>query len=419
MGKQGNKKPQRQPTTDSEIEIRNTQYAICNDDIVALEQQLTSGVYPKRDVAIVQGEGAVVWDAEGHEYIDCVAGHGVANLGHCHPTVVEAITQQAQTLITCPEIFYNDRRAELLNRLSMHLPDGLDRIFICNSGAEAVEAAIKFARLSTGRPGVVATMRGFHGRTLGALSATWERKYREPFKPLVPAFSHVPFDNLERMEQAVNDDTAAVLVEIVQGEGGVRPGSPAYFQGMRELCDERGALLIIDEVQTGFGRTGRWFAIEHVGVVPDMMCLAKAIAGGVPMGAVAIGPAVADLPSGSHGTTFGGNPLACAAALAAIEAYERDGLIQHAAETGVYLMERLQTIESPLVREIRGLGLMIGIELKVRATPVLQNLMERRVLALPAGSTVVRLLPPLVITREQTDTVVDAITGALVEREYG
>ena len=383
--------------------------------VIELERQFTSGVYPKRDVAIVRGEGVRVWDAEGRAYIDCVAGHGVANLGHCHPKVVEAIAQQARTLITCPEVFYNDRRAELLSRLSARLPGGLNRVFLCNSGAEAVEGAIKFARLSTGRPGIVATMRGFHGRTLGALSATWERKYRAPFEPLVPAFSHVPFNNLDRMAQAVSDDTAAVLVEIVQGEGGVRPGPAEYFQGLRKLCDARGALLIVDEVQTGFGRTGRWFAVEHAGIVPDLMCLGKAIAGGVPMGAVAIGPAVAELPAGTHGSTFGGNPLACAAAVAALEAYQREGLIQRSAEMGRHLLERLQNVESPLIREVRGLSLMIGIELKTRVTPVLQDLMGRGVLALPAGPTVLRLLPPLVISREEVDAVVEAVSAALCQ----
>lgn len=395
----------------------NTQYAVRNTPIIELERQFTSGVYPKRDVAIVRGEGARVWDADGRVYIDCVAGHGVANLGHCHPAVVEAITQQARRLITCPEVFYNDRRAELLSRLSARLPDGLERIFLCNSGAEAVEGAIKFARLSTGRPGIVATMRGFHGRTLGALSATWKRKYRAPFEPLVPAFSHVPFDNLDRMAEAVDEETAAVLVEVVQGEGGVRPGSPEYFQGLRELCTARGVLLIIDEVQTGFGRTGRWFAVEQAGITPDLMCLGKAIAGGVPMGAVAIGPAVTELPTGVHGSTFGGNPLACAAAIAALEAYERDGLVQRAAEVGEYFLERLRAIESPLIREVRGLGLMLGVELKTRVMPVLQALMERGVLALPAGPTVLRLLPPLVIGREEIDVVVGAVEEVLAEEE--
>jgi LysW-gamma-L-lysine/LysW-L-ornithine aminotransferase len=386
-------------------------------DIIAVERSLTSGVYPKRDVVIVRGQGARLWDMEGREYIDCAAGQGVANLGHCHPRIVEAIARQSQTLITCPEIFYNDRRAELLAKLKELLPVGLDRLFLCNSGTEAVEAAIKFARLSTGRPAVVAAMRGFHGRTFGSLSATWERNYREPFEPLVPEFSHVPFDNLQAMESAVGEKTAAVIIEIVQGEGGVRPGSTDYFQGLRRLCDERGALLIIDEVQTGFGRTGKWFAFNHHDVVPDLLCLGKAIAGGLPMGAVAIGSRVACLPASSHGSTFGGNPLACAAAAAAIDAYEQEELIERSALIGNYLLDHLRELDSPLIREIRGVGLMAGIELKIRVTPILQSLMEMNVLALPAGPTVLRLLPPLVIGYEEIDAVIEAIRNALKSKQ--
>ncbi len=386
-----------------------------NPEIIELEDTFTSGVYPKREVALVRGAGASVWDADGREYIDCVADHGVANLGHCHPAVVQAITEQAQRLITCPEIFYNDRRAVLLSQLASRLPGELNRIFLCNSGAEAVEGAVKFARLSTGRPGIIATMRAFHGRTLGALSATWDKKYRQPFEPLVPGYTHVPFGNLDRMAEAMNDETAAVLIEIVQGEGGVRPGTPAYFQGLRDLCRERGVLLVVDEVQTGFGRTGRWFAVEHMGITPDIMCLGKAIAGGVPMGAIALGPAVSELPKGVHGSTFGGNPLACAAALAALAAFEQGNLIQRAAELGDYMQQQLQAIPSPAIREVRGLGLMIGVELKTRVVPILQTLMEQGVLALPAGPTVLRLLPPLVISREQIDTVVQAIDTVLAD----
>jgi LysW-gamma-L-lysine/LysW-L-ornithine aminotransferase len=382
-------------------------------DLLEVERRLTSGVYPKRDLVIVRGRGARLWDIEGREYIDCAGGQGVANLGHCHPAVAQAIAHQSQVLVTCPEIFYNDRRADLLTRLKEILPGTFERFFLCNSGAEAIEAAIKFARLSTGRPGIIATMRGFHGRTFGALSATWERNYRQPFEPLVPEFTHVPFDNLEAMEAAIGDRTAAVLVEIVQGEGGVRPGSTAYFQGLRRLCDERGALLIVDEVQTGFGRTGRWFACNHHDLVPDLLCLGKAIAGGLPMGAVAIGERVNALPTGSHGSTFGGNPLACAAAIAAIDAYEEEGLIERASLLGGYLFDRLRVIDSHLVREVRGLGLMVGIELKVRVTPLLQALMERAILALPAGPTVLRLLPPLVIEYEEIDVVVNALREAL------
>ena len=380
-----------------------------------IERSHTSGVYPKRTLEIVRGLGARVWDAEGHEYIDCVGGHGVAILGHCHPAVVEAIRTQATRLITCPEIFYNDRRAELLSRLTALAPTGLSRVFLCNSGAEAVEGALKFARLATGRAGIVATMRGFHGRTFGALSATWEPKYREPFQPLVPGFSHVPFDNLEKMAQAVSEETAAVLVEVVQGEGGVRPCSPGYLAGVQEICHQRGALLIVDEVQTGLGRTGRLFACEHHGVTPDLMCLGKGLAGGVPMGAVLIGPRVPELPQGAHGSTFGGNPLACAAAVAALDAILREDLPGRAARLGEWLLGELRGLNSPRVREVRGLGLMIGIELREKVQPYLVALQERRVLALPAGPTVLRLLPPLVIEQTDLERTVAAIREVLAE----
>jgi acetylornithine/LysW-gamma-L-lysine aminotransferase len=351
-------------------------------DIIALEQAHTAGTYPKRELALIRGQGAHVWDVDGRRYIDCVGGHGVSILGHCHPQVTDAICQQAARMVTCPGIFYNDQRAALLARLAQIT--GLERAFLCNSGTEAVEGALKFARLSTGRTGIVATMRGFHGRTMGALSATWEKKYREPFMPLVPGFMHVPYDNLERMERAISDETAAVLVEVVQGEGGVRPGSGEYLRGVRELCDERGALLIVDEVQTGFGRTGRWFAFQHHDLRPDLLCLAKGIAGGVPMGAVMIGPHVQGLHSGVHGSTFGGNPLACAAALASIDAIEAQDLPAQAARKGTYLLEQLSAMDATVIREVRGLGLMIGIELRTRVQHYLQALIEEGVLALAA-----------------------------------
>ncbi len=381
--------------------------------MIELEKRHSSGVYPKREVVIVRGEGARLWDDQGREYIDCVSGHGVAVVGHANPYVVAAIREQAGKLITCPEIFYNDQRARLLQKLAQIAPEGLDRTFLCNSGTEAVEGAIKFARLSTGRPGIVAAMRGFHGRTLGALSATWEKKYREPFEPLVPGFRHAPYDNLARMAQAVDQDTAAILIEIVQGEGGVRPGSAEYFHGLRALCDQRDVLLIVDEVQTGFGRTGKLFACEHYGLVPDIMCLGKAIGGGVPMGAVLLGHKVNNVESGLHGSTFGGNALACAASLAAIRYIEEHDLPAQTAEKGEYLFKKLRAIESDKIREIRGLGLMVGIELKERVYPYLAALMERGILALPAGKTVLRLLPPLVIEWDDLDTVVKGIAEVL------
>ena len=380
---------------------------------VELEDRHTSGVYSKRPLVIVRGEGAKLWDAQGRAYIDCVGGHGVANVGHCHPKVVAAIREQAETLITCPESFYNDRRAELQAELVRIAPLGLERVFLCNSGAEAVEAAIKFARLVTGRPGIVAAKNGFHGRTLGALSATWRPQYRQPFEPLVPGFVHVPYNNLAAMDETLDEDVAAVILEVVQGEGGVIIGNGDYLRGVQALCRERGALFIVDEVQTGFGRTGRMFACEHHGLEPDVLCLAKAIAGGIPMGAVLLGSRVGELPSRAHGSTFGGNPLACAAALAAIHAIETEALPQRAAELGTYFVSRLRDLDSPLIREVRGLGLMVAIELKRRAGPYLAALMERGVLALSAGPVVIRFLPPLVISQKELETVVQAVEEVL------
>jgi len=391
-----------------------TNETMTNDQtLMALEDDHTSGVYTKRPLIIVRGEGAKLWDAQGRVYIDCVGGHGVANVGHCHPRVVAAIREQAGRLITCPESFYNDRRAELQAELVCIAPSGLERVFLCNSGTEAVEGAIKFARLTTGRPGIIAAKNGFHGRTLGALSATWRPQYRQPFEPLLPGFVHVPYNNLAAMDETLDEDVAAVILEMMQGEGGVIIGNGDYLRGVQALCWERGALFIVDEVQTGFGRTGRMFACEHHGLEPDILCLAKAIAGGIPMGAVLLGSRVGELPSRVHGSTFGGNPLACAAALAAIRATEEEALPQRAAELGGYFISRLRGVGSPLIREVRGLGLMVAIELKRRARPYLAALMERGVLALSAGPIVMRFLPPLVISREELETVVRAVKEVL------
>jgi acetylornithine/LysW-gamma-L-lysine aminotransferase len=374
-------------------------------------------VYTKRPLNIVRGEGARLWDSEGNEYIDCVGGQGAAGVGHANQAVADAIAAQARTVMALPEMFYNDKRAALLEKLTSLAPGRLDRVYLSNSGTEAVEAALKFARVATGRTEILAAMRGFHGRTFGALSATWEKKYRQPFEPLVPGFRHVPYNDVAALDGAVTDQTAAVLLEVVQGEGGVRLGTPEFLRAAEQLCRERGAMLIIDEVQTGFGRTGKMFAVEHCGLQADMVCLAKSIAGGLPMGATLIGARVGTLPPHSHGSTFGGNPLACAAALAAIDFIERNDLPGRAAELGAYLIGRLQRIESPLIREVRGLGLMAGVELKRKVTPVLQGLLARRVLALPAGQTVLRLLPPLVISVAELDQVVIAIEATLSDAE--
>jgi len=364
---------------------------------VDIENRYASGAYTKRPLTIVRGAGAHLWDDTGREYIDCVGGHGSANVGHANPEVARAIAEQAARLTSCTEIFYNDQRAALL----------------CNSGAEAIEGAIKFARYTTGRSEIVAMMRGFHGRTLGALSATWEPKYRAGFEPLLPGFTHIPFDNLERADAAISDKTAGVLVELVQGEGGVRPASREFVAGLERLCHERGALLIVDEVQTGFGRVGQMFASRVYDVEPDLVAVAKSIAGGLPMGATLMGPRVKELEALAHGSTFGGNPLVCAASVAAIDFIVRENLPARAAELGEYTLDRLRRLQLPAIREVRGMGLLIGIELKHKVTPILQALMARGVLALPAGLNVLRLLPPLVIEKSDLDTVVDQIEAVL------
>jgi LysW-gamma-L-lysine/LysW-L-ornithine aminotransferase len=381
-------------------------------DIFTTENKSTSGLYAKQPLAFVRGEGAVLYDHTGTAYLDCAAGQGVANLGHAHPAIAAAIAAQAERLITLPESFYNDQRAHLQEKLMGCVP-GMQHVFFCNSGTESVEAAIKLARLSTGRTKIIAALRGFHGRTYGALSATANQKYRQPFEPLVPGFQHVPYNNLGALEQAVNNETAAVILEVVQGEGGVHPGDPTYLLAAQQLCQEQGALLIIDEVQTGFGRTGRLFAIEHANLSPDLLCIAKSLAGGLPMGAVLMGARVQNLAPGLHTSTFGGNPLACAAALAVLEVMDREELPRQAAEKGAYLKEMLRQIDSPSVREVRGMGLMIGIEIKQKVAPILQALLQRRILALSAGLTVIRLLPPLVITYAQLDQVITALTEVL------
>lgn len=381
----------------------------------ALESQFTSGVYGKREVCFVRGEGTQIWDESGKQYLDFGVGISVANLGHSHPRLVNAIAQQAGTLMTAPELGYNDQRAKLLAKLAELTPDSINRFFLCNSGTEAVEGCIKFAAVSTGKNKFVATMRGFHGRTIGSLAATHNPKYRKPFVGLTPRFTHVPYGNFEKLAAAIDDETAAIILEPVQGEGGIRPGDPAYFQALRQLCDERGVLLILDEVQTGFGRTGALFACEHLGITPDLMAMGKAIAGGVPMGAVGIGDAIQNLKPGVHGSTFGGNPLACAAALAHFEILEDEGLVANSAELGQYFRDQLSEINSPLIRDIRGLGLMIGVELRIRVGPVLKAMMERGFVVLNAGPTVLRFLPPLNITRAEIDQAVTALTSVLIE----
>ena len=387
---------------------------ITHEEISAIEDAHTSGAYSKRPLTLVRGAGVTVWDESGNSYIDATSGQGVALLGHSHPAIVEAVQTQAAALITCPEIFYNDRRAELYALLAEILPADISRFFLCNSGAEANEGALKAALLFTGRPNIVAAKRSFHGRTLGALSLTWNPKYSKPFEAwLLKQVTHVTYNDLEAAAEAIDETTAAVVVEAVQGEGGVYPADADYLRGLRQLCDERGALLVIDEIQAGLGRTGRWFAFEHAGVLPDIVTLGKGLAGGVPIGAVAWRKSLGLMLSGSHGSTFGGNPLACAAAVAALTTLRDDNLPQQSAEHGAWLVEALRELNHPNVREVRGLGLMVGVELRGRVTPVLKAMQERGVLALPAGINVLRLLPPLIINRDELSQVVDAVRRSL------
>jgi acetylornithine/LysW-gamma-L-lysine aminotransferase len=386
-------------------------------DFYEIETKYGAGVYAKHQFSIVRGQGASLFDADGNEYLDCTSGHGVANLGHAHPKVAAAIAEQASTLITLFESYPNDKRAVLMQKMASLVP-GLERVFFCNSGTEAVEAALKFARFSTRRTNIVAAMRAFHGRTFGSLSATFNKKYRDGFEPLVPGFIHVPYNKVEALKAAVTEETAAIILEVIQGEGGVYPADAEYIQAARRICDDKGALLIVDEIQSGFGRTGKMFAVQHFEVIPDLLCCAKSLAGGVPMGAVLIGQNVQNLTPGVHGSTFGGNPLSCAAGLATLTAIEDEGLGQQAAEKGAYLMDKLRKIESPIIREVRGMGLMVGIELKQKVAPYLSALQDRNILALNAGMSVLRLLPPLVITYEQVDHLVDVLTDVLAKNSY-
>ena len=381
-------------------------------DFKNLEKIYEFDVYPKRDLVLVRGKNAKVWDSDGKEYIDCVAGHGVANIGHTNDKVIEAIEKQARQLISCTGTFYNDTRALLLEKLIGIAPKNLKRAFLCNSGAESIEAAIKFARFTTRRKEFVCGMRGFHGRTMGALSATFTPEYRKDFEPIVEGFHYVPFNNFEKLAENVNDNTAGVILEPVQGEGGVNIGNREYFTEVRRLCEERKVLLILDEVQTGFCRTGKMFACNHFDLEPDIMCVAKGIAGGLPMGAVLCSDKV-QAPVGKHGSTFGGNPLSCAAAIAAIDYMLENRLEEQASEKGDYLVGKLKSSLPANVREVRHLGLMVGIELKEKSTPHILKLIEKGVLTLPAGPTVLMFLPPLTISHEELDFVAEKTVQVL------
>ncbi len=381
-------------------------------DYKEITQKYEIDVYPRRDIVLVKGKGARLWDDKGNEYIDMAAGISVANIGHANEKVVEALTKQASTLITCPNTFYNDTKAIFLEKLFSIVPKNLTKAFLTNSGTEAIEGAIKFARLNTKKTKFIAAMKGFHGRTLGALSATYKKEYREDFEPLVPGFTFVPYNNFEKLAEVVDGDTAGIILEPIQGEGGINIGQKEYFQKVRQLCDEKNILLIIDEIQTGFCRTGKMFAIESLGIEADIMTLAKSIAGGFPMGAILCSDKI-QVEKSKHGSTFGGNPLACAAGIASIDFMIENKLWEQAEEKGKYFKEKLEKLNLSKIREIRIVGLMIGIELKDKSQPVIVELLNKGIISLPAGTTVLRMLPPLVISYEDLNTVVEKLAQVL------
>ena len=384
--------------------------------IVELEEKIMANTFAKRNLIITKGKGALVWDINGNEYIDCTSSYGVAVVGHCHPRVVKAVQRQVETLIACHASFYNDSRSELLEKIINIAPKGLDKVFLSNSGAESVECAIKLARKYSSKTEIIGMVGAFHGKTMGALSATWKKKYRAPFMPLVPGFKHVPPNNLEKVKEAITEQTAAILVEPIRGEGGIRVNSDDFLPGLREICDEKDVLLICDEVQTGFGRTGKVFACEHWDVVPDIICLAKSVAGGLPMGATfAKENVMAAFKRGEHSSTLSGNPLVCAAASAAIDVLVEEKLPERAATNGNYFKGKLETLaeKHKMTREVRGLGLMLGMEMRFDVYNILMECMKQGVLVLDAGRNIVRFLPPLVIEKQQIDKVVEALDKAM------
>ena len=380
----------------------------------------TYGRYP---LVPVRGEGSRVWDADGKEYLDFLAGVAVNNLGHCHPRVVEALRKQAAEMIHCSNYYHIPNQIELAELLCAH--SFADKVFFCNSGAEANEAAIKlarkYAREKTGnaeRYGIITALASFHGRTMATISATGQEKVQKFFDPLLHGFTYVPFNDADDLEAAVTPQTCAVMLEPIQGEGGVVVPSADYFRRVREICDRDGLLLIFDEVQVGIGRTGRLFAHEHFDVVPDIMTLAKALAGGAPIGTMLATDAVAaSFSPGTHGSTFGGNPLVTAAGIAAIRAVLEEGLLNRAEEMGEYLVGELERLKEKydFITEVRGIGLMVGMELSVPAGDIVVKGLERGMLLNVAQDRVLRFVPPLVVTKQEVNAMIAVLDGILEE----
>ena len=395
--------------------------------VIKQYEQYVMNTYVRQPLVITKGKGSRVWDVEGREYLDLFPGWGVSGLGYNPPWVVQAIRSQAGRILHVSNNYYQPVQPRAARKLVQAAFPG--QVFFSNSGAEAVETAVKLARrwghapTVSGGPGdrfeIIVMERSFHGRTMAALSATGQPKYQEGFEPLVPGFVCVPFNDLEAVRRALSPKTCAVLVEPIQGEGGVRVADAAFLRGLRQLCDERRLLLILDEVQTGMGRTGRWFAFQHDGVKPDVLLLGKMLGGGFPIGAVLAKPAVAGLlPPGTHATTYGGNPLGCACILAVFETIEKQKLLSRAEQFGAYLIKRLEALKAQgaPIREVRGRGLMIGVELTREGKPIVEACREQGLLINCTQDTVLRLLPALTVTRAQLDRALEILEGVLIGR---
>jgi len=384
------------------------------------EDQYLGNLYQRFPVTIEKGLGSHVWDTDNNEYIDCMGGYGVALVGHRNERGVNAIKSQIGKVITVHSSFYNKTREEFLQTLIDIAPSGLSQVHLNNSGAESVEAAIKFARKFTCKKKMVAMKGSYHGKSMGALSLTFNPKYREPFQPLVEEVSFSPYGDVDALQNVVDKDTAFVILEPIQGESGIHVPPEGFLQEVRKICDENDSLLIFDEIQSGLGRTGSMWASEHWKTVPDIMCLAKGIAGGVPMGATLVRPDIlAVMKKGEHSSTFGGNPLACAAGTATLHALTQDGLIENAKSMGEKFSHGLEELKSKhkIIREVRGKGLMIGVELKFEVKDILMEGIKNGLLLLYSGRNILRFLPPLVISEEDTVKTLQILDKLLTNEE--
>lgn len=381
-----------------------------------LSEKYVAHTYARYPILLVRGKGTRVWDMEGREYLDFVSGLAVCNLGHCHPKVVKAIQDQAERLIHVSNFYYIEPQIQLASLLCKN--SFADKVFFCNSGAEANEGAMKLARkyakekMEGDRYEIITMERSFHGRTLATLTATAQEKFHKGYAPLMPGFKYIPFNDIEAVRKAIDSRTCAIMVEPIQGEGGVNCPSEGYLKALRETCDERGILLIFDEVQVGMGRTGKLFAYEHEGVEPDMLTLAKSLSGGVPIGALLIKKEVAEsFGPGDHASTFGGNPLATAAGVAALNAILGDGMLENCQKVGVYFLSRLEEMKTkfPFIQEVRGKGLIIGMELKMEGGFIVKEMMQKGILINCTMTNVLRFLPPLIVTEAEVDQVVNTL----------